>query len=370
MPDYDVNTEAQKVVQETRQEMVMNQLRWAIEACADAISTVSGIERNLAKVGAYFAATTHIKDKKFNPILSISGATGTGKTQTAKMTLKYSFQPGKPVSAKEQTLPVVRDKIIEQLDSGKATFFIDEADRCRQSEALEEFIYSAYEPDTADMSVNRAVAWGGFDPKPFKIFTPFIVNSRTSHHDSANARRAIVIQTHQNKEARFPLTDEVDCRCQSYMQYASEIKLPVANRPPDAEGGIWNKWELIAQLAKALSDEDFMGWLRERIRQESEQLGEERGYEPQEAIFNALVANLDRNTLGGFNSLLVNTVACTAREEAGFDKRSLPNKMVSRELRKLKFKTKISGGKTKVIPTEESLEKAAKDLGIDLELPK
>ena len=364
MTNSDPNAEALQIVNSVVQQQLVNQLKWGVESCANAISKVSGLGKQEAKACALFATSTFIQpQKKYSAPLDIEGPTGTGKSQIMQIMRRYSCKAGKVITAKEQTFPVVRDKIIAQLNSGFTTILIEESDHCRHSRSLEEFIYSSYDRDTADMSKKTPDAFQGFVNEAFNIFTPMIEHRRVAHSDAANARRAIVVRTHPIEGADFPMADDIDCPGTDKMALICDIPLATANKPSGVEGGIWNAWETIARISKTLEDYEFMNWLLERMRQDSELLRDDRSFEPQSAIFGGLVACL-RKEGNGYHSVGISLIVEKVKREYGL---VLSNRIVCKELRRCEIQVKTSHGVNKAFPTDESLEQGRDYLGLPKE---
>lgn len=355
--------QAQRIVASGSYQQGVNDVLQSTKSCADCICAVSGIGVNEAKLAAYYCAATYKQsEKKLSSPLSIIGSSTTGKSQIMEKLHDYSCNPSQLINAKSKSYPDVRDITAISLKEGNNTIFIEEADRCIQSNKLEEFIYNSYSRTTSDFSVKRAQQNGTYVQDRFGIFVSFIEHRRTTHNDGANARRAVVIETHQIKDAEFPMSNEIDSPNANNMALMADIILPtVTSRPKGIEGGIWNNWQILIKVAMALGDTDWLDWAVDRMKADSELLKDVRQYEPQVAILGSLVANLTIKN-GDYTGVRIGTIVETIRREYGFIK---SNMTVSQQLKRCGIEVHLAKGVSHAFPTKESLKKAADDLGLD-----
>lgn len=356
-------------------------VKQAINSCAECQCKVSGIDKNEAKIGAYWAAATYRQDeKKVSPVLLYVGETSTGKSQNEKKVRDYCCNPSEIINAKIQSYATVRDKIIkwtkgeiEGKEEEKATtIIIEESDRNKYAEDLEEFIYNSYDRTTSQGAVNRERTGKdqrGYEPELYDIWAAFMEHRRNDPDDAANARRGIAIETHRiivpEGEEDFPMADEIPSPNADKMHLVADLVLMPADRPKGIEGGVWNNWEMLIQIASALQDFEWVSWARERMKQDSELLQDGRGFEPQVVAFNSLVTNLEKTLDGKIKSVKLSEIVETARREHGIN---MKHKTVSKLLKRLKIPYGSSNGVLVFKPTHEVLERVAKRLGLDTDL--
>lgn len=357
--------QAEKLLANDVYQQKLRDAREAIESFADCLVKVSGIDRNDAKTVAYNIASGYREDRRVLPSVDFLGETGTGKSECLKIVQKYANKPSEIINAKDQTFPVVRDKIIDALEineTNKArTIIIEEVDRCIHSRKLEEFIGSSYDKVTSKGAVKRAQPDGTFPSIPYCSSALFVGHRRHSHFDSANARRAIVVPTHQIKDKDFPLADEFVCPYTEKMELFTSIQLPPVTRTGGLEGGIWSNWEMPLQLAMAVGDTDWMNFAIDKMKSEGELLRSDRSYEPKLAIFNSLEIHLKLQDNYYHKPVLISNIKDTAKKEYDLN---YSNRAVARSLRELKIKVEVSHGYTTVFPNIDSVEKARQKLGL------
>jgi len=116
------------ISQDIEYKAYIHEVKTAITGCVSELQAVSGIAPPEAKKCAYWAASTHVQSqRKVNPSLVIQGPTGTGKSQLMKVLRRYVSKPSTIINAKEQTFPVVRDRVLdEQVTIDAETFCIEE----------------------------------------------------------------------------------------------------------------------------------------------------------------------------------------------------------------------------------------------------
>lgn len=341
----------------------VTEIKQAIKSCAECQCKVSGIDYNSAKAGAYWAAATYKQDeKKVNPPLDYVGETSTGKSQNVRKIRDYSCNPSKIINAKYQTFPTVRDLAIDAILEGATTILIEESDRCKHSMELEEFIYGSYDRITSQGIINRERTGKdqrGFEPVSYNNYAAFAGHRRHNITDAANARRAIVIETHQIADTEFPLANEIDSPDTEKMALVADFGLMSVERPKGVEGSIWNNWEMLIQIATSLGDTEWVNWATERMKEDSELLKDGRSYEPRIVIANSLIGNLEKTADGKHKRVTISQIVETAKKEHGI---TVSHKLVSGTLKKLKLPWGESNGKVVFHPTDESLGRIAKQL--------
>lgn len=363
----DIAYQAQSLIYSIDYRHKLMLVRQAVESCAECQCKVSGIGYNQAKTGSYWAAATYRQyEKKVSPVLLYVGGTSTGKSQNEKKVRDYCCNSSDLINAKIQTFATVRDNVLRAIQDGATTIIIEESDRNKYSEDLEEFIYSSYDRITSKGIINRPKSGKneqGFDPVPYDNYAAFMEHRRTDPVDAANARRAIVLETHKIKDAKFPMADDIPSPNTDKMRLVTDIVLLPLDRPDGIEGGVWNNWGMLIQIASALQDHEWINWAIERMKQDSELLQDVRSYDPQVVAFNSLQANLEKTTDGSkIKTVKLSRIVDAARREHG---KNISHQSVSQILKRLGIPHGKSDGSVVFKPTYESLEKAAINLGED-----
>lgn len=358
--------EAERVAARADHDIITRDIRQAVESCADEMVKVSGVDRNEAKIGAYWALTTHREDREVTPNLLNLGAHGTGKSQNMEILSRYCKMPSEVISAIGDSFPVVRNSVIEEIGVNcSKTIIIEEADKCLQSRKLENFIASSYSKRTSRrrLNVEQQVGWAMQEYNTWGV--SFIVHRRTHLYDGANRRRGIVIRT-EKREGDFPLADKVASPDADKAELVAEIQLAQLSKPQGVEGGIWDNYKMILQIASAIGDSDpsgWYGWAHERMKQDSALLTSDRDFEPSQAIFESLVTCLiPKEEYGNYKAVPLRDIADAAKRHYDMN---CTNQQVSQELQAVGLTCKRYGGYYHIFPNNESLRFAAGKLGVD-----
>lgn len=359
-PNVDAIQQAEQVVTSAQRQTDLDDVCEAIKQCADDIRDVSTLSEEYARFIAYYCASTYLLDRKtVNPPLTINGATGTGKTQTAKIARRYTCKTGS-VSAKEQTLPTVRDAIDELIQKGCATIFIEEMDRCKHNAALEEFVFQAYDKETADGAIKRKDRNDCWETHHINNYVSYVTHRREDYKDAANMNRGLEVRTTLSEGIRLKMADEVP-KHKHRLDKVANLALPKLTRPEKTEGRTWHNWELMLKIATATGDKDWVKWAEEQIMADSQMMKDTREFDPQQAVFWAIVSALEKSqTKDKYKSIAVSRVVDHCKRESSL---IVSNHQAVREVRRMGLECKRSGGPWKVFPTKESLDKAAKRLG-------
>jgi len=365
MENQSISQQVDSILASASYQHKVEDVKSARESCASGIIQVSGLDYDQAKTFAYFCLSTHIPEerKQFSPSLTQIGPTGSGKSSAVQVAKPYCCKP-KLINAKSQTFPTVRDEVIVALKSGAKTIIIEEADRCKHSAELEEFIFSSYHRTTAEGSVKRLTpASQGvlFKDYGYDIFAPFIVHRRHHYFDAANENRGIEIRF-QQKAGKFPKPESIQVENADKMQLVADLNLSEATQPDEVEGRVWDNWKLLIGIALTLGDVNWIQWAIERMKQDSFKLRDGREYEPQTAIFLSLIAASRRNRDGSFKPVPLSQIGDKLRSE--FDMKLSPHN-IHTELSDLEIKVKRPHGILHAYLDEDAIRKVAEKLGLD-----
>lgn len=340
----------------------------AIESCTRGIIEVSGLDHNQSKLFGYWCSSTHIAQEKktFSPPLTAISSTSSGKSNAIQVAEHYCCKP-ELVNAKKETYPTVRDKVILALNSGTTkTIIVEEADRCKHSEELEEFIFSSYHRTTAEGSVKRLTPGSQravFKDCGYNIFVPFIVHRRYHYFDVANENRGVEIRF-EPKAGKFPKARCIQMEHTGKMRFADDLTLPQSTQPDGVEGRVWDNWELVMKIALALGDANWIQWAIERMKKDSLKLRDGRESEPQTAIFLSTIAASKRNVNGRFQAISISQIKDKLWSEFSM---KLTCHNIHTELSDLGIRTKRPHGALHAYIDDDRVRKVAEKLGLDAE---
>lgn len=249
------------------------------------------------------------------------------------------------------------------------TVVIEESDRVNDPIKLEELVYNCYDRKTAEMHIKKQDVVG-FADETFSVYQTFIEHRRSGFDDAANARRSIIVETHQVLNKTFPRAQDLQSNFTDKIKDISDIVLPdLVNRPTSIQGGIWDNWSMIIRVAEALDDPEFVHWSYIRMLQDSLRLVDSRTYEPQVAIFCGMFSSIikdinDRPSItpsGYYRSVKISEISNAIKRDFTLEK---SNMAIAAELRLLGFKVGISNGVTVVHPDPDTCEKVISRLGL------
>lgn len=360
-----VAQELSSILVDANYQQKVKDVKSAIDSCTQASIQVSGLDYNQAKLLSYWCSSTHIlpEKKQFSPSLTLIADMSCGKSNAIKVAKPYCCKP-ELINAKNQTFPTVRDKIIWALKSGKMTIIIEEADRCKHSEELEEFVFGSYDRVTAQGSIKRLTpASSGtiFKDCSYDIFVPFILHRRHRYLDVANESRGLEIRF-EPKAGKFPKAESIQIQNADKMSLITDLNLPEATQPDGVEGRVWDNCRLLIGIALMLGDTNWMQWAIERIKRDSFRLRDGREYEPRTAIFLSLIAAAKRNPDGTFKAVPLSQIKDKAASEFEL---KVSNRNIKSELRDLEVTLKRPRGINHAYLDEETVRKAAENLRLD-----
>ena len=119
---------------------------------------------------------------------------------------------------------------------------------------------------------------------------------------------------------------------------------------------------MMLQIATAIGDVEWILWAIERMREDSARLQDGRTYEPEIAVFGAVIAKLERKPNGDYKSVPISKISEVVRREYDLD---MSNKEVAANLRGLGMEVRISGGITNLFPDKDRIKSIADGLGLE-----
>lgn len=363
--DERISQELNNILTSANYQQKVKDVRAAIESETSAIIQVSGLDYNQAKTNSYYSASTHIPQEKkhVQTTMTFISDFSCGKSNAMLITECYCCNPV-VVSAKNQTFPSVRDKVLWAIKSEKKTMIIEEADRCKHSGELEEFIFSSYDRTTAKGSIKRwtpASQGTMLKDYPYDIFVPFIVHRRHRYFDAANESRGIEIYF-EPKPGKFPKAESIQIENADKMHFVADLNLTEATQPDDIEGRVWDRQKLLLEIAFALGDTNWIQWMMKKMKEDSLKLRDGREYEPRTAIFLSAVAASKRNDDGSFKPTSLTEIKNKAFYD--FDLK-VSNKNVKAELRDLGITFKRPRGVAHIYLGESIVRDVSAKLNLD-----
>lgn len=247
----------------------------SLQPYVEAMKEASGLSEFDAITSVLFAVATHIDLEQY-PLLVYLGARATGKTAAMKqlfpMCKDSKWIHGTTVATQRSELKNVR------------TAFVDEADIIDGNAGLTGLYTNRYDIESGIVNVNVRAQYGTWELQQWNIFGATVMTKRAPIGDVALRSRAIIIHTtYQQGEYRLTHIGDV-----------SEVASNIAERVKQSmsETGVldrvhqtWNSFNVISQ------ELGMREWFDESLRvqyQEAEALAGGQGYEPRDAVLQAI----------------------------------------------------------------------------------
>ena len=192
------------------------------------------------------------------------------------------------------TTASLRDKLA---DAHEGTAVIDEAHG--EKSALEGFLLLRDRRDTAVVNKQDTDERGRWENRSFPIFGPTILARRTPMADGALESRSIIVKTRPaSRPPMKPSQGQLPGAMESFRTYAAGFpQLPDCLDIPGTDRispRILDTYEVILQVSRAAGDEEFVGWLLDRMESDTAALSETQIYEEHALVLQAVLAHSNK----------------------------------------------------------------------------
>jgi len=293
---------------------------------ATVIQRASGITLEQAKTCLYYAQTTYMLPDKLDkmPILTISGALGTGKSALLDQMSRLVNEPN-VISG--ETISTLRDEL-----NGTVTALIDEGDRVDELLLIKRY-------SKANAKITYKVARDkNWEPVTCNVYGATIICRRLPFENQATKSRSITIRTRYNP-GNYEVID-VDTKPLEEMARMTSINVRVSQRVAD-------NWLPLRTLATSSHDEEWLKYSDEEIRKDTLSLLAGQGYEPEESLLITLKASVK----SPIQDVLVSDIKSTLKIQ--FDL-NLKNYQIRQLLQDLGFKI-VTGGNYPTVKMDVAL---------------
>jgi hypothetical protein len=256
---------------------LMDELSDRVKPYVRAMLGASGLNEFDAITSVLFAITTHIDLGQY-PILVYLGARATGKSEAMKQ-LFPMCRGAKRIQGR--TYAAHRNELKE----GVRTALVDEADGVDTNADLTDLYTKRYSKETGTMQVNEPARVGReWELKPHDIFGATVMAKRTAIADVALRSRCIIIRT------TYRLRNYKVTPIGNVSGIASSVADRAKRRLSEIGGvdRVWQTWSPLVTIAKELGMTEWEREANDVIVQEAEALAGGQGYEPSEAILQAI----------------------------------------------------------------------------------
>ena len=242
-----------------------------LEPYVKAMQGASGLNSFDAVTNVLFAITTHIDLEQY-PIVAYVGVAGSGKSSAMKqlfpMCKGAKWIEGTTVAAQRRELRGVR------------TAFVEEGD------GIDTDLYTRrYSSQTGLVSINEPRGIGAWELQSYNIFGATVLHRRVSIGDVALRSRCIVIRTNYLFGADYHITP-----IGAVSAIASEACNKVKIRQAEVGGldRVMQTWSPVFAIGEILGMTDWRKEALNTIEREASILRGGQGYEPSEAILQAI----------------------------------------------------------------------------------
>ena len=286
------------------QQSLMDEVPRELKPYVKAMTGASGLNEFDAITSVLFAIATHLDLEQY-PILVYLGTLGTGKSAAMKQLFPMcngsSWIHGRTYAAH-------RNALIE----GIRTAFVDEADYVDSSPKLTDLYTCRYSKQDGTTEKNEQVLPGVWQLRTYGIFGATVMAKRAPIGDVALRSRAIIIRT-VYREENYGYTQIGDVS-----RIASGVAGKVRQRL--AEIGevdrVYQTWSSPLAIAKELGMAAWCSKCMEIQAKEAEAMVGGRGYEPSEAILQAIdILSRDINEKRVDKSIRISEVVRVVKEE-------------------------------------------------------
>lgn len=254
---------------------LMDELPDTVKPHVRAMLGASGLSQFDAITSVLFAITTHLDLEQY-PILVYLGARGTGKSaamkQLFKMCKESKWIQGRTPATQRNALDKVR------------TAFLDEADIVDHNSELTDLYTRRYLRETGTVEANVRQPFGLWGMQPFDIFGATVMAKRTPIADVALRSRSIIIHTtYRFGEYGYAEVGDISGIASSMAVGVRRIISEIGE-----VDRVYQTWSSLLAIAQEF---DMTDWREEALAiqvQEAEALAGGQGYEPSDAILQAI----------------------------------------------------------------------------------
>jgi len=252
---------------------LMDEVPREVKPYVRAMLGASGLSEFDAITSVLFAIATHLDLEQY-PILVYLGARGTAKSEAMKQ-LFLMCKGAKLIGGR--TDAAHRNALKE----GVRTAFVDEADNFE--DAVTDLYTKRYSKQTGTVDVNEP-ARRGWELVSHNVFGATVMAKRTAIADEALRSRCIIIRTTYHPENYKVI------RIGDVSGIASSVATRVERSLSEIGGvdRVWQIWSPLVTIAKELGMDDWYNKALEIQVQEAEALEGRQGYEPSDAILQAI----------------------------------------------------------------------------------
>ena len=314
------------------------------------IIKVTGLSDESAKIVLYYAGATHGLPKLYKfPILCVQGEPGTGKSTLLKIAASLS-RLSKEFTGRGTSKAATRDEL-----PLLGTAIIDEADGIK-----EELLFNRHDRSISKMPYKQS-GKNGYEQTHIDLFGATVLHKRDGADSGALASRSINIHT-VFKEDVQPLDIAVFDGCREVIAELAE-KADWANVSSSTGSRSRDTWQPVLEFARAVGDEEFLGYVEREIAKSSTDLKFGMAFEPRQAIYSAILQLSHDYSDSLLEAVELKNITKQVKEEPEFIQYS--SRKVGQIVRDLGFRVqKVRGEMMVFTGGQENLVSIGKKLGV------
>jgi hypothetical protein len=280
---------------------------------------------------------------------------GTGKSQVLQIIAAFAYQP-LLLSLRGMTLPAIRD---EFANCYEGTVIIEEADQAwRDGEMrFEQLLSDRYHRASAKAAHKVPAGEKQWTTVTKNYFGATVLHRRVPFNDLALDGRTVLIHFRADTSRTYDEYSEDDPWIVEGSQLVSGVTfaLPSVSQPIGIAARVFNTYAPLLGMANLCGDGEFAGSVLQKLQQETLDLKEAQGEEPDALVLKAIVEVIFRRGEADFENIKFSTLSESIFQHHKF---TLNPRQIGPIVRELGFGTKLSHGVTVVCPTATALLKA------------
>jgi hypothetical protein len=274
------------------------------------LQLVTGLKDLERKLVVYWALGTHaLRSVNAFPLLVLRGKMGTGKSQTERIINRFA-RKAHPFSLRSMTLAALRDELS---DCYEGTAIIEEADHAwHDGDAnFERQLSDRYHRNSAEAALKRPSGERDWVTIRKKLFGATVLHRRMPFHDAALDGRSVPVRFRPDHKRIYEEYSDDDPWIVEGAELARnmEFVLPSVTQPPGVAARIFNTYSPLLSVAQLCGDDDFAKEIYRRLQQETLELKEAQGEEPDGLVLRAIVEAIFLQGKPKFGYIKLSTLA-------------------------------------------------------------
>ena len=318
------------------------------------LSESTGLKYCDQKLVVYWTLATHaLLYLDTFPLLALLGKMGTGKSQTLSIVENFSLRPVR-LSLRGMTGAAIRDKFAEAYEG---TAIVEEADQAWKDgdSAFESLLSDRYQRLSAQASHKVKQGDKDWQSVTKRYFGATVLHRRIPFRDAALDGRTVSIRLRPDNSRKYRPFDPQDPWNREGKELVGNvvIVLPTVEQPDGVAARIFNSYRPLLAMARLCGDKNFAEQVLTRLRQDTLELREAQGCEPDGLVLRAIVEAIFERGTAEFRNIKLSSLSESIWKNHRF---TLQPRQIGPIAIELGFETKASHGVTVVVPTPSPLQ--------------